>query len=71
VSIGYGSPAETRNLHPSGFAEVMVYNVGDLEKIDPKLQAARIGHSVGTRKRINIEEEAEEKGIRVLNPRRT
>ncbi len=70
VSIGYGSPADTRNLHPSGFKEIMVYNVGDLERINPRQQAARIGHSVGTRKRIEIEEAADEKGIRVLNPRR-
>ena len=70
VSIGYGAPAEARNLHPSGFKEVMVYNPTDLEKIDPKVQAARIGHSVGTRKRVAIEAKAEELGIRVLNPRR-
>jgi large subunit ribosomal protein L32e len=70
VSIGYGSPSKSRFLHPSGFKEVMVYNVKDLEKIDPESQAARVGHSVGTRKRIVIEEKAEEKGIRVLNPRR-
>ncbi len=70
VSIGYGAPTETRNLHPSGFKEIMVYNVGDLDKIDPKSQAARVGHSVGTRKRVEIEKKAEEEGIRVLNPRR-
>jgi large subunit ribosomal protein L32e len=70
VSIGYGAPAEARSLHPSGFKEIMVYNPTDLEKIDPKVQAARIGHSVGTRKRVAIEAKAEELGIRVLNPRR-
>ncbi len=70
VSIGYGSPQKARGLHPSGFQEIMVYNIDDLKKIDPKLQAARVGHSVGTRKRIEIETEAEKKGIRVLNPRR-
>jgi large subunit ribosomal protein L32e len=70
VSIGYGAPAEARNLHPSGFKEIMVYNPADLDKIDPKVQAARIGHSVGTRKRVAIETKAEELGIRVLNPRR-
>lgn len=70
VSIGYGSPSRVRNLHPSGFQEIMVYNKKDLLKIDPKLQAARVGHSVGTRKRIEIEAEAQKKGIRVLNPRR-
>jgi large subunit ribosomal protein L32e len=70
VSIGYGAPAEARNLHPSGFKEVLVHNTADLEKIDPKVQAARIGHSVGTRKRMAIEAKADELGIRVLNPRR-
>jgi large subunit ribosomal protein L32e len=70
VSIGYGAPAEARNLHPSGFKEVLVYNPADLETIDPKVQAARIGHSVGTRKRMAIEARADELGIRVLNPRR-
>jgi large subunit ribosomal protein L32e len=70
VSVGYGSPKKTRNLHPSGFQEIMVYNTKDLEKINPKSQAARVGHSVGTRKRIEIEKQAEKKGIRVLNPRR-
>jgi len=38
-----------------------------LETINPKLEAARIGHSVGTRKRIEIEEYADELGIRILN----
>ncbi|NIM89434.1 MAG: 50S ribosomal protein L32e [Candidatus Aminicenantes bacterium] len=71
VSVGYGSPKGARDLHPSGFEEVMVYNAKDLDKIDPKSQAARVGHSVGTRKRTEIEEKAEEKGIRVLNPRRS
>jgi large subunit ribosomal protein L32e len=70
VSVGYGSPKKTRHLHPSGFQEIMVYNTKDLEKINPKSQAARVGHSVGTRKRIEIEAQAEKKGIRILNPRR-
>ncbi|MDG6220522.1 MAG: 50S ribosomal protein L32e [Candidatus Thermoplasmatota archaeon] len=65
--IGFGGPTITRGLHPSGFREVMVYNTKDLEKIDPKVDAARIGHGVGTRKRIAIVEEARKKKIRVLN----
>jgi large subunit ribosomal protein L32e len=35
--------------------------------VDPKKQAVRIGGTVGTRKRIMIEDRAEELGIRVLN----
>jgi len=67
-SVGYGSPRGARNLHPSGFREVMVYNINDLETIDPSVEAARIGHGVGTRKRISIEEKAAKLKIRILNP---
>lgn len=67
VEVGYRGPAEVRGLHPSGFEEVLVYNVDGLEGIDPKKQAVRIGGTVGTKKRIAIEDRADELGIRVLN----
>jgi large subunit ribosomal protein L32e len=67
VSIGYGGPKQARNLHPSGFQEVVVHNVKDLDKIDPKVQAARVAHTVGMRKRVQIEEKADELSIRILN----
>ena len=67
VSIGYGSPKMARNLHPSGFREVMVHNVKDLERINPETEAARVAHKVGMKKRLEIEAKAEELKIRVLN----
>ncbi len=67
VSIGYGSPKMARNLHPSGFREVMVHNVKDLERINPESEAARVAHKVGMKKRLEIEAKAEELKIRVLN----
>jgi large subunit ribosomal protein L32e len=67
VRVGYGKPAAVRHIHPSGFREVMVHNRNDLEGIDPKIHAARIGSTVGTRKRKDIIEAADSKGIRVLN----
>ncbi|UCD14288.1 MAG: 50S ribosomal protein L32e [Thermoplasmatales archaeon] len=67
VRIGFRGPREVRGLHPSGFEEVMVYNVTDLESIDPKKQAVRIGSTVGTKKRLKIAEKAEELKIRILN----
>jgi len=67
VVIGYRGPASVRGLHPSGFEEVHVFNVNDLDGLDPKKQAVRIGGTVGTKKRIMIEDRAEELGIRVLN----
>lgn len=69
VSIGYRGPKAVRGLHPSGFREVRVHNVRDLDDIDPKVEAARIAGTVGTRKRLEIQTVADEKGIRVLNRR--
>jgi len=66
--VGYRSPRAVRGLHPSGMEEVLVYNVGDLAIVDPEMQVARIGGSVGGRKRITIVDEASKRGIRVLNP---
>lgn len=67
VKVGYRGPKATRGLHPSGFREVMVHNLKDMDKINPKLEAARIAHSVGMKKRMEIEEKADEKKIRILN----
>ena len=67
VSIGYRGPAKVRGLHSSGFQEVMVYNPEQLDNVDPKTQAVRVGSSVGFKKRQAIEAKADEMGIRVLN----
>jgi len=68
VKIGWRSPKAVRGLHPSGKEEVMVWNVADLENIDSETQVARIGGSVGRRKRGSIKIKAEELNIRILNP---
>ena len=45
----------------------MVYNVDGLTNVDPNVQAVRIGGTVGTKKRLDIQAKADELGIRVLN----
>ncbi len=67
VRVGFRGPKEVRGLHSSGFEEVMAYNVADLENVDPKKQAVRIGSTVGTKKRLKIAKRAEELEIRILN----
>jgi large subunit ribosomal protein L32e len=67
VKVGYRGPRKARGLHPSGYRDRLVHNVRDLEKLDPKSEAARIGHSVGRRKRIDIISKASSLGIKVLN----
>ena len=70
VRVGHGKVSAARGLHPSGFKEVMVQNTTDLDLIDPETEAARVGRSVGGRKREQIHSRADELGIRVLNRRR-
>lgn len=69
VSVGYKGPKTARYLHPSGYREIIVHNKQELSLIDPKTQAARIAHTVGKRKRIQILEEAKAKNIYIFNPR--
>jgi len=69
VRVGFRAPKVVRGLHASGFEEVMVHTIKELETIDPKKQAVRIGGTVGTKKRLEIAKRADELAIRVLNMR--
>ncbi|MFC7046570.1 50S ribosomal protein L32e [Halobacteriaceae archaeon GCM10025711] len=68
VEAGYRTPKAVRGKHPSGFEEVRVHNPDDLDGVDPDTEAVRIASKVGARKRERIEEVAEDREIRVLNP---
>jgi large subunit ribosomal protein L32e len=68
VEAGFRTPEAARGKHPSGFEEVRVHNVDDLDGVDGDTEAVRIASKVGARKRERIEEVAEDEGIRVLNP---
>ena len=65
--VGYRSPKKLRGLHPSGYIEIHVQNVDDVNKVNPQTQAVRIGHTVGAKKRIEISSLAKERGIHVVN----
>jgi large subunit ribosomal protein L32e len=67
VHVGFKGPKEVRGFHPSGFQEVIIHTVAELDRINPKTHAARIGSTVGTKKRLEIAKKAEELNIRLLN----
>ncbi|HXG05728.1 MAG TPA: 50S ribosomal protein L32e [Nitrososphaera sp.] len=67
VKVGYRGPKAARGLHPSGYTDNVVHNVAELTRLDPKKDAARIGHTVGNRKRSEIIAKAAELGIKILN----
>lgn len=68
VSIGFGSPRAIRGLTPSGFEPVIVHTSTEVEALEPSRQAALIARTVGTRRRLVLEEVARKKGVHVLNP---
>jgi len=67
VRVGFRGPKKVRGLHSSGFKEILVYRASDLESMNQETQAARIGGSVGTKKRLEIVKKAKELDIRLLN----
>lgn len=67
VSVGYKGPKDARGLHPSGYREVLVHNAKEVSAIDPKSEAARIAHTVGKRKRVQIIAEAKQREVFILN----
>lgn len=67
AAIGYGSPRKTRGLHPSGYQDILVHNMAELEGLDPAKQAGRISSTIGKRKKEIMLEKAKELGIKILN----
>mmetsp|Transcript_19762 Transcript_19762/g.32780 ORF Transcript_19762/g.32780 Transcript_19762/m.32780 type:complete len:137 (-) Transcript_19762:49-459(-) len=68
-SIGYGSDKRTRNVHPNGFKQVVINNVGELEMLmmHNRTYAATVAHNVSARVRRAIIERAEQLAVRVTN----
>lgn len=67
VKVGWGSPKEVRYLDQAGLQPIIVRNLNELEKLNPKKQTAVIAKAVGNNKRIKIIEKAESKGIKIQN----
>jgi len=65
--VGYRSPRKVRGLHPSGFKEILVHNVKDLENLNPKEHVLKIASDVGKRKKVEIVRKAVELGLRIVN----
>lgn len=68
---GYGSPKVVRGMHPSGYEDILVFRLSDLDELKSETQAVRIASTVGNRKRAQIQAKAEELGFRILNHKDT
>ncbi|WP_440945492.1 50S ribosomal protein L32e [Methanosarcina sp. T3] len=71
AQVGYGSPAAVKGLHPSGYSDVLISSIAELELVDPSYEAIRIAGTIGAQKKAFILAKAEEAGIKVLNPGRS
>ena len=71
AQVGYGSPAAVKGLHPSGYSDVLISSIAELELVDPSFEAIRIAGKIGAKKKALIIAKAEEAGIKVLNPGRS
>jgi large subunit ribosomal protein L32e len=67
ASIGYGTPEELKNLHPTGLLPVIVRNTKELERLDPTKHIIYIASEVGLKKKLEILRTAKSKGFRVAN----
>jgi large subunit ribosomal protein L32e len=68
-TVGYGTNAIHRNIHPDGFRQFRVFNVKELDALmmQNRRYAAVIGHQVSARKRKDIISRADALGIKVVN----
>ncbi len=68
-STGYRGPKLSRGLHPSGMEEVLVHNLAEIALVNPETQTARIAHTVGKKKRVQIVAEARKLNLTIVNVR--
>jgi large subunit ribosomal protein L32e len=66
-SVGYRTPKKTRGLHPSGYEEVRVVKLGDVQNLNPKRHAIKISSRLGAKKRIELIDFAQKRNFKILN----
>ncbi len=66
VRIGFGTPASLRNYEISGLRKVIVRNMAELLKTDPKKDLAVIAN-IGMKKKLELVKEAIKKKITLSN----
>ncbi|MGD0951489.1 MAG: 50S ribosomal protein L32e [Methanotrichaceae archaeon] len=67
VRPGFGSPRAVKGFHPSGYREILVRNMADLQKAEG--YAVRMASTLGRKKRTEIEAKAAEMNLKILNPK--
>jgi large subunit ribosomal protein L32e len=67
VDPGYGSPKAVFGLSPSGYEQMLIHTVSELQKLNSKTQGAILGSTIGLPRKIALLTEAKKLGVKVLN----
>jgi len=67
VSIGYGSPKNTRGLDKAGLKLIIIKSLKDIENINAKEECIAVAKTIGLRKKVEILKKAIKKSISVVN----
>ncbi|MFX1456122.1 MAG: 50S ribosomal protein L32e [Promethearchaeota archaeon] len=66
-TIGYRGPKKVRGLHPSGYIEVRVTTLEDLQNLNKNKHVIKISSKLGARKRIVLTDYCQKRGFKILN----
>ena len=68
-SAGYRAPKKIRGLHPSGYEQVEINNLKELEDLDlsSKKHAIKISTRLGSKKRLELIDWAQKRNFKILN----
>ena len=66
-SVGYRSPKKVRGLHPSGYEEVRVVTIQDMNNLNKNRHAIKISGKLGAKKRVVLIDYCQKRGFKILN----
>ncbi|MFX1325956.1 MAG: 50S ribosomal protein L32e [Promethearchaeota archaeon] len=66
-TIGYRGPKNIRGIHPSGYEEVRITTIKELQKLNKNKHALKISSKLGAKKRIALIDYCQKRGYKILN----
>ena len=66
-TVGYRNPKKVRGLHPSGYEEVRVTTIQELNDLNKNRHAIKISSKLGSKKRVALIDYCQRRGFKILN----
>ena len=64
---GYRGPKQIRGIHPSGYEEVRVETIKEIENLSNNKHVLKISSNLGAKKRMALIDYSKRRGFRILN----